>query len=191
PRFLDPLQLLVTQRQIGRTQAVIVAMHHKFAIQLFGGTPFGRVNAQQSPFGQAQIATIAPTGPQLTHPLAVALTADFFERRQLGFEFTQDLPAVSPLTFFLVGIVADHVATTALALTHHHFLDPQVVRHLLKTTRALEDVVGDLVSTSHWHTDDVFAPALAEPIEVLLGDHPRIAHKDATAQLPPLQIVFD
>jgi len=51
--------------------------------------------------------------------------------------------------------------------------------------------VGDLVPASHWHTDDVFAPARAEPIEVILGDHARIAHKDATAQLPPLQIVFD
>src|SRR4029434_8256849 len=167
PRFLDPLQLLVTQRQIGRTQAVIVAMHHKFAIQLFGGTPFGRVNAHQSPFGQAQVATIAPTGPQLTHPLAVSLTAAFFERRQLGCEFTQDLPAVSPLAFFLLGIVADHVATTALALTHHHFLDPQVVCHLLKTTRALEDVVGDLVTTSHRHTYDVRSSVVTDGVSCL------------------------
>ena len=42
----------------------------------------------------------------------MALPPDVFERSQLGFEFPQDLPAVSPLAFFLVGIVADHVATT-------------------------------------------------------------------------------
>src|SRR5262249_38336318 len=87
--------------------------------------------------------------------------------------------------------MADHRATTALTLSHHHFLDPQVLRHLLKTPRALEDVVGDLVPASHRHTDDVFAPALAESIEVVLGAYPGIAHKDATAQFPPLQIVFD
>jgi hypothetical protein len=55
-------------------------MHHKFAIKLFGRTPFGRVNPQQPSFAQAQITTIATTGPQLTHPLAMALTPDFFER---------------------------------------------------------------------------------------------------------------
>jgi hypothetical protein len=87
----------------------------------------------------------------------MALPPDVFERSQLGFEFPQDLPAVSPLAFFLVGIVADHGATTALALAHHHFLDPQVLRYLLKTPRALENVVGDLVPASHRHTDDVFA----------------------------------
>ena len=37
PRFLHALQLLVTQGQISRTQAVIVAMHHEFAVKLFGG----------------------------------------------------------------------------------------------------------------------------------------------------------
>src|SRR5215470_6502559 len=113
---------------------------------------FGRVNAQQAPFRQTQITAIATTGPQLTHPLAVALPPDFFERRQLGFEFPQDLTAVSPLAYFLVGIVAHDIATTALTLTHHHFLDPQVVSHLLKTPRALEDVVGDFVAASHRHT---------------------------------------
>jgi hypothetical protein len=30
-------------------------MHHKFAIQLFGGTLFGRVNAQQAPFRQTRL----------------------------------------------------------------------------------------------------------------------------------------
>src|SRR5262245_40090503 len=157
PGLFDPLQLLVSQRQIRWRQAIIVAMHHKFAIQLFGRTPFGRVYAQQAPFGQTQIAPIATTGPQLAHPLAVALPSDFFERRQLGFEFPQDLTAVSPLACFLVGIVAHDIATTTLAFTHHHFLDPQVLGHLLKTPRALEDVVGDLVPAAHWHTDDVFA----------------------------------
>src|SRR5688572_5290478 len=101
---------------------------------------------------------------KLTHPLAVALASDFFQGSQLGLKFSQDLAAVSPLAFFLLGIVADHVATTALPLTYHHFLDPQVVRHLLKPTRALEDVVGDLIPASHRHTQDVLAPALAEPI---------------------------
>ena len=72
----------------------------------------GRVYAQQAPFGQTQIAPIAPTGPQLAHTLAVALPPDFIERRQLGFEFPQDLTAVSPLACFLVGIVAHDIATT-------------------------------------------------------------------------------
>ena len=34
-------------------------------------------------------------------------------------------------------------------------------------------------------------PLCAEPLEIVLGHHPRIAHKDASAQFPPLQIVFD
>src|SRR5215471_313665 len=191
PRFLDPLQLLVPQGQIGWREAIIVTMHHKLAIHLFGGTPFGGVDAQEAAFGQAQIAPIATAGPQLTYPFAVALTTDGFERRQFGLEFTQDLLAVDPLAFFLLGIVAHDIATTALALAHHHCLDPQVVRYLLKTPWALEDVVGHFVAAAHRHTDDVFTPARAEPLEVLLGNHPGIAHEDATAQFPPLQIVFD
>src|SRR5215470_6265327 len=73
PGLLHALQLLVPQGQIGWREAVIVTMHHKLAIQLFGRTPFGRVNPQEAPFGHAQITAIATTGPQLTHPLAVAL----------------------------------------------------------------------------------------------------------------------
>src|SRR3989440_8726066 len=169
PRSLDPLQLLVPQGQIRWREAIIVAMHHKLAIHLFGDTPFGGVNAQEAAFGQAQIAPIATAGPQLTYPFAGALTSDVFERRQFGLEFMQELLAVGPLAFFLLGIVAHDIATTALALTHHHFLDPQVLRHLLQTTRAPEDVVGHLVAAAHRHTDDVFAPARAEPLEVLLG----------------------
>src|SRR5262245_30620186 len=191
PRFLDPLQLLVPQGHIGWREAIIVTMHYKFAIELFGRTPFGRVNPQEAAFGQAQIAAIAMTGPQLTYPLAVALPPDFFERSQLGLEFPQDLPAVRPLAGFLLGIVAHDIATTAFARTHHHFLDPQVIRHLLKPPRALEDVVGDLVAAAHRHADDVLASALAEPLEVLLGHHARTAHKHAPAQFPPLQIAFD
>src|SRR5262245_114927 len=186
PRFLDPLQLLVPQSQLGWTQAVLVAMHHKFAVELFFRAPFGRVNPQQPSLAQAQIAPIAPTGPQLPPPLAVALTPDFLERSPLGLKFTQNLLAERPLAFFLVGIVAHDIAPAALALPYHHFLHSQVVRHLLKTPWALEDVMGDRVPASHRHPDDVFAPARAEPIEVILGDHPRIAHKDAPAQLPPL-----
>ena len=34
-------------------------------------------------------------------------------------------------------------------------------------------------------------PLLLSPIEVVLGDHPRIAHKDTPAQFPPPQIVLD
>src|SRR5262245_60400728 len=166
-------------------------MHHKLAIQLCGGTPFGGVDAQEAAFGQAQIAPIATAGPQLTYPFAVALTTDVFERRQFGLEFTQDLLAVGPLAFFLLGIMAHDIATPALALTHHHFLDPQVVRHLLKTPWALEDVVGHLVAAAHRHTDDVFAPARAEPLEILLGHHPGIAHEDTPPQFPPLLCVSD
>jgi hypothetical protein len=36
-------------------------MHHKFAIQLFGRTPFGGVNPEEAAFSQAQIAPIATT----------------------------------------------------------------------------------------------------------------------------------
>lgn len=36
--------LLVTQRQIRRGQAVVVALHHEFAVELFGRAPFGRIN---------------------------------------------------------------------------------------------------------------------------------------------------
>src|SRR2546430_15979735 len=103
----------------------------------------------------------------------------------------EGLEAVGAFAFYLLGIVARDIATAWLSIAHLHFLDPQVLRHLLKTPRALEDVVGHLVAAAHRHTDDVFAPARAEPLAVLLGHHPGIAHKDATAQFPPLQIVFD
>src|SRR5262249_30427430 len=110
-------------------------MHHKLAIQLFGGTPFGGVKAQEAALGQAQIAPIATAGPQLTYPFAVALTSDVFERRQCGLECTQELLAVGPLAFFLLGIVAHDIATTALALSPPHCLAPQVVRYLLQPPR--------------------------------------------------------
>ena len=46
------------------------------------------------------------------------------------------------LALFLFGIVTHHVATTAFAFAHDHFLDAQVVRHLLVTTWALENRRG-------------------------------------------------
>jgi hypothetical protein len=92
----------------------------------------------------------------------VAFPPDGFERRQLSLEFPQHLPAVRPLAGFLLGIVAHDIATTTLAFTDHHFLDPQVLSHLLKPPWALEDVVGDLVPASHRHTDDVFASTLTQ-----------------------------
>jgi hypothetical protein len=52
-------------------------MHHEFAIELFGGASFGRVNPQETAFGQTQIATLTTTGPKLAHPLAVALPPHF------------------------------------------------------------------------------------------------------------------
>src|SRR5437763_15462815 len=104
PRFLDPLQLLVPQGQIGWREAIIVTMHHKFAIELFGRTPFGGVNPQEAAFGQAQIAAIATTGPQLTYPLAVALPPHRFDRRQLSLEFQPDVPAVAPCAASLAGL---------------------------------------------------------------------------------------
>src|SRR5262245_59985583 len=68
PGLFDPLQLIVAQGYIGGCQAVIVAMHHAFASELFGGASFSGVNPQPPAFGQTQRATIATTGPQLTHP---------------------------------------------------------------------------------------------------------------------------
>src|SRR5215217_8034757 len=95
------------------------------------------------------------------------------------------------LALFLFGIVTHHVATKAFAFAHDHFLAPQVVRHLLVTAWALEDLMGDLVAASHRHTHDVLATARAELVEVVLGDHAGIAHKHTPAQFPPLQIVLD
>src|SRR5215510_3212473 len=94
------------------------------------------------------------------------------------------------LALFLFGIVTHHVATAAFAFAHDHFLDAQVVRHLLVTTWALEHLLGHLVTTAHRHTQDVFPPTLTELLEVVLGHHPGIAHKHTTAQFPPAQIVF-
>src|SRR5262249_24647534 len=91
------------------------------------------------------------------------------------------------LALFLCGIVTHHVATTTFAFAHDYFLDAQVVRHLLVTTSTLEDRVGQLITTAHRHTQDVFPPALAELLEVILGYHARIAHKHTTAQFPPAQ----
>src|SRR5215471_533362 len=92
PGLLDTLKLFVTQRQIRWAQAVVVAINHKFAIELFGRAPFGGIDPQPSPFGQAQIATIATARAQLTHPFAMACPPHLLERGQLGLKFPQDLP---------------------------------------------------------------------------------------------------
>src|SRR5262249_55106190 len=101
---------------------------------------------------------------------------------EYALQCSEHLSPVDPLAFFLLRILADHIPTTALPLIHHHFLDPQVLRHLLKTTRALEDGAGDLVTASHRHTHDVLTPARAEGVEIPLRHHARIPHKDASAQ---------
>src|SRR5499427_3799857 len=49
----------------------------------------------------------------------------------------------------------------------------------------LEDYMPSLATCS------LFVKRSTKPLEVLLGNHPGIAHKDAPAQFPPLQIVFD
>src|SRR5262245_8364301 len=98
----------------------------------------------------------------------MALAPNLSERGQLSLEFTQDLLAMGALALFLLRIVADDVATTALPLTHDHFLDPQVVCHLLIAARALEDLSGHLITAAHRHAQDVFPPALAELFQVVL-----------------------
>src|SRR5262249_4741344 len=101
PRFLDPLQLLVPHGQVRWREAIIMTTPLNLASRVGGRAPFGRVNPQEAAVGQEQPAPIAAAGPQLTCPFAVALPSDVVERRQLGLEFTQDLPAVRPLAFFL------------------------------------------------------------------------------------------
>src|SRR2546430_17538016 len=97
PCLLDALQLLVPQRHIDRAQAIVIAMHHEFAVELRFRAPFGRVHPQRPAFGQAQITPIATARPQLTHPLAMALTTDRVERGPLGLEFPEDLLAMGAL----------------------------------------------------------------------------------------------
>src|SRR5215831_7048506 len=77
PRLLDPLPLLVPQRQVGRGQAIVLAMHHAFAVELCGRTLFGRLNPQELALGQMQRTTRATTRLELAHPFAVAFTLYF------------------------------------------------------------------------------------------------------------------
>jgi hypothetical protein len=74
---------------------------------------------------------------------------------------------MGPLALVLVGMVTDDLATAPFSLTHHHFLDSQVIRHLVRAPWALEDLVGHLVTSAHRHTQDVLPAARAELVEVV------------------------
>ena len=190
PRLLNPLPWLVTQRQVGWRQAIVMALHHQWAVQLRFRAVLGRGNPSQPACGQAQIPTVTTARPQRTPPLAMALTPDLLQRGQLGLECVSDLAAMGALAFFLCGMVTHHVATTTCAFAHDSFLDAQVVRPRLVTPWTLEDLVGPLIPTAHRPTQEVLPPALAELLEVILGDHARIAHQPPPAQLPPAQVVL-
>jgi hypothetical protein len=40
------LQLLITQRQVGRRQAIVIAVDREFAVKLLGLAPLCRINPQ-------------------------------------------------------------------------------------------------------------------------------------------------
>ena len=160
-RLLDAWPLLVPQRQIGRAQAVVVALHHACAVEGGFRTAFRRVHPEQPALGHAQRATIATARPQVAH-VCEGSPPEPSERGQLGREFTQDLRAMGALARCLVRIVADAGATTALSLTPDHFFAPQVVCHLLLAARALEDLGGHVITAAHRHAPEGCTPALAE-----------------------------
>jgi hypothetical protein len=190
PGLVDPVPLWSPPGHLGRTQAVIVARHHACAIELCGGAAVSGVQPEPPALGQTSRAPLATTGPQLTHPFALALALPCLYRSPGTREGSQERAAVSPRAVFLLRIRADHIAPTARTLSPHHVLAAPVVRHRRQTPRALADVVGDLGAASPRHPDDVGAPARAASLEGVLGAHPGLAHKDATAQFPPLQSVF-
>jgi hypothetical protein len=104
PGLFHALQLLVTQGEVRRGEAIVVAMDHEFAVETFFFPLLRRVNPQQAAFGQPEIATVAAARPQLTHPLGMPFTPHLVEGRQFGFELTQEFLAMGSLPFLFLGV---------------------------------------------------------------------------------------
>ena len=66
-------------------------------------------------------------------------------RGQFDLELRDELVAVLALPRLLRWVVADHVAAAAFAIADDHFLDLQVVAHLVVATRSSQYVLGHLI----------------------------------------------
>jgi len=137
PGLFHALQLLVTQGEVCRGEAIVVAMDYEFSVETFFLPLLRSVNPQQAAFGQPEITTVAAARPQLTHPLGMTCTTDLLEARQFGFEFAQYLLTMGFLPFLFLRVVTPNRATTTFPFAYDDFLDPQVVRDALIATGAL------------------------------------------------------
>jgi hypothetical protein len=191
PGLCHALPLRVTQGEVRRGEAIVVAMDHEFSVETCFLPLLRRVNLQQAACGQPEITTVAAARPQLTHPLGMPFTPHLVQGRQFGFELTQELLAMGSLPSLFLGVVAHAIATTTFPFAYDDFLDPQVVRDALIATGALSDLACHLIAAAHGQTQEILPATRAERGEMLLRHHPRLAHTHTSAQLPPPEVGFD
>jgi len=87
--------------------------------------------------------------------------------------------------------VADDVAPPQLAIADHHFLDAQVVGHLLVAAGAGQYDLLDLLQAASPHGEDVATAGPGQLGAVLQGVHAGIAHHQDAVEPPPAQILAD
>ena len=137
PGLFHAVQVLVPQGQLGRGEALVVALDHAYAVAPLFRAVFRRLNPPQPAFGQAQLPTVTTARPQLPPPLGMPCTMARLQGCQCGFQCTQELLAMGFLPFRFLGVVTPDIAPTTVPRPHDNVLDSQVVCHALIAPRPL------------------------------------------------------
>src|SRR5882672_2404211 len=191
PALLHAQELLVAERQILDSEGVVVGGDHPLAVVARGLGDGSAVDAELATGRLSQVAAVATTGEQRADPLGVSAIGAGLHRRDLGLELCNKLAPVRLLARGLVGVVADHVASTPLSVADDDFLDSQVVAHLVVAPLTRQHVLGDLVASAHLGAEDVLAVAECELASVVLRGHAGIADEDTAPEPPAAEILLD
>src|ERR1700674_1040214 len=88
----------------------------------------------------------------------VFIISRFSQAREFGRQRLDNLSPVRPLPFGFLRVIAEYITPPPFALAYDHFLHLEIVGHSLIATPMCHDLLGDLITTTHRHTQEIFTP---------------------------------
>jgi len=137
PGLCHALPLRVTQGEVRRGEALVVARDPECSVETCFCPLLRRVHPQQAACGPPEITTVAAARPQLTHARGMPCTPHLVAGRQFGFKLPQERLAMGSLPLLCLGVVAHDRAPPTFPVAYDDFLHPQVIRNALIAAGAL------------------------------------------------------
>jgi hypothetical protein len=183
---LDHHEAFVPLCSIFEAQGVVIGLQDPLAVILGRLPDRSAVHPDLVAFGHPEIALEAEGGQQINGPLGGGIgpgvPVEFF------FEGTYDLSSAFLLPFRFLGVVAEDIAPSPFAVSHHDLLGVEVVLNDIVSAPLSQDLMLDLGDGSHAGGEQVLSAGPGQFFPVVLRVHTGIGYKDGPAQLPAPQI---